>query len=215
MNAPSWAAEVAELYSERGLGGRLEPEGRFAVLVVDLVNGFTDPSYPPGSDLSDVVAATKRVLDAARETEALVVFTTIEFAEDQQDSSVWLRKMPALRVLVVGSDLVAVDERLSPRAGETVLAKQAASAFSGTELAEVLRREGVGSVLVCGATTSGCIRATVIDACSLGWPTFVPRQAVGDRAAGPHAANLIDIDAKYADVIDLDQALELLVGGGQ
>ena len=161
------------------------------------------PQCPHGAPARGRVAA-------ARRTGAFVAFTTIVFAEDEIDRVVWLQKMPALRTLLAGTPWVELDERLDRTSGEPLVAKKAASAFSGTDLADILRQAGVGTVIVCGATTSGCIRATAIDACSLGWPTFVPREAVGDRSAGPHEANLLDIDAKYADVVTIDEALAML-----
>lgn len=199
-------------YAARGLGGRLDPGKRPAVLVVDLINGFTDPACPPGSDLDDVVAATRALLDGARPAGVPVLFTSIAFTPVQLDETLWLVKMPAMRVLTVGSRWVDVDARLGRRTDELVVTKQAASAFTGTDLAARLAAAEVDSIILCGATTSGCIRATAIDACALGLPTFVPRDAVGDRARGPHEANLVDIDAKYADVVEQDVALAMLAG---
>ncbi|WP_327579041.1 isochorismatase family protein [Streptomyces sp. NBC_00145] len=214
MTSPGWIDEVQEQYAGSGLGGRLTPGQRPAVVVVDLIRGFTDPQCPPGSDLDAVVTETARVLDAARAVSVPVVFTTIAFAPDELDSTVWLRKMPALRVLIEDTPWVDIDERLTPRADEPVLAKRAASAFFGTALAKLLTSWGTDSVLVCGATTSGCVRATAIDACALDLPVFLPRQCVGDRAQGPHQANLLDIDAKYGDVIGVADALAILRESG-
>jgi maleamate amidohydrolase len=202
--------EVWAAYRKRGLGGRLEPGQRPAVVVVDLVNGFTDPECPPGSDLDAVVAATRELLDAARAASRPVLFTTIAFAPAELERTVWLQKMPALGVLLEGSRWVEVDERLGRRPDEPLVRKRAASGFAGTSLSALLAARGADSVIICGATTSGCIRATAIDACTLDWPAFVPRECVGDRAPGPHEANLLDIDAKYADVIGLGDALHLV-----
>ncbi|NMI02287.1 isochorismatase family protein [Pseudonocardia sp. K10HN5] len=202
--------DVRERYAARGLGGRLQPGARPAVVVIDLIRGFTDPACSPGSDLSAVVAATRQVLDVARAADVPVVFTSITFAAAELDTTLWLVKMPAMRALLAGSKWVEVDDRLARRQDEAVITKQAASGFNGTDLAGRLAAAGADSLVLCGATTSGCIRATAIDACALGIPTFVPRECVGDRAAGPHEANLLDIDAKYADVIDLADALALL-----
>lgn len=210
MSGPDWLGDVREHYARRGLGGRLQPGARPAVVVIDLIRGFTDPACPPGSDLDAVVAATRQVLDAARAASAPVLFTSIAFTPDELDSTLWLTKMPAMRALLADSPWVAVDERLAPRPDEPVVTKRAASGFHGTDLAARLSAARADSLVLCGATTSGCVRATAIDACALGIPTFVPRECVGDRASGPHEANLFDIDAKYADVIDLDQALAQL-----
>lgn len=210
MSAVEWIDDVRASYTARGLGGRLGRAAQPAVVVVDLIRGFTDPHCPPGSDLDDVVAATARVLEAARSKGAPVFFTSIAFDAFDIDALVWLRKMPGLRILRVGTPWVDVDERLARRPDEPVVVKKAASAFGGTELAEALHMIGADSVVICGATTSGCVRATAIDACALNLSTYVPRECVGDRAAGPHEANLLDIDTKYADVISVDDALAMI-----
>jgi nicotinamidase-related amidase len=210
VSAPDWIDAVGTQYAARGLGGRLEPGRRPAVVVVDLVRGFTDPEAPPGSDLDAVVAATRALLERARAAGLPVIYTTIAYGAGELDSVLWVRKIPAMRVLVEGTEWVEVDERLDRRPDEPVIVKRAASAFNRTALDAMLRAAGADSLIVCGATTSGCIRATAIDACAAGWPTFVPRECVGDRAAGPHEANLFDIDAKYADVVGLDDALALV-----
>lgn len=182
---------------------------RAAVLVVDLIRGFTDPAFPAGADLGEVVRHTRRVLDAARAAGNPVIHTSIVFTPLHLDHSVWLRKMPAMRGLVEGSPWTLPDERLAVRADEPLLYKQAASAFTGTGLAALLAGLGCDSLIVCGATTSGCVRATVVDACMAGWPTFVPRQCVGDRALAPHEASLFDIQAKYGELIDVEAACAL------
>jgi nicotinamidase-related amidase len=214
MSVIDWTDAVRAQYAGQGLGGRLTPRGRPALIVVDLVRGFTDPACPPGFDMDDVVTSASRLVDAARDAGVPVFFTTIAFRPDELAETVWLRKMPALQSLVEGTRWVEVDDRLQRRETEPLLTKKAASAFAGTELEPLLRAVGVDTLVVCGATTSGCVRATVIDACALGWPTFVPRGGVGDRAAGPHEANLLDIDAKYADVVHLDEALAILDPAG-
>lgn len=205
-----WAEQVREQYRRRGVGERLAFGERYAVVVVDLINGFTDPGCPPGADLDEVVERTARLLERARAAELPVLFTTIAYQERELDELVWLRKMPALRVLTEGSHWSEVDGRLGVRATEPVLAKKAASAFHGTGLAGWLADAAVDGVVVCGATTSGCVRATAIDACAENFPAVVVRECVGDRAAGPHEANLFDIDAKYADVRSADEVEEVL-----
>ena len=180
---------------------------RPAVLVVDFSCGFTDPACTLGSDLTAEVEATKRLLDAAREKGLPVVFTTIGFEPSLKDGGLWLQKVPALGDLQLGGHWVEIDPRLEPREDETVIVKKGASAFFGTNLAAILVSQQIDSVILCGATTSGCIRATAVDLLQNGWPTLVPRECVGDRAQAPHEANLFDIQAKYADVVPLDDAL--------
>jgi N-formylmaleamate deformylase len=122
----------------------------------------------------------------------------------------WLRKAPGLAVLATGSELVEIDARLEPAAGEAILVKKGASAFFGTDLADRLRDLGVDTVVICGATTSGCVRASVVDSVQSDFPTLVVREAVGDRARAPHDANLFDIEQKYGDVISVDDAVAYL-----
>lgn len=206
----TWTSEVLERYQNSGLAGRLLAGQRPAVIVVDLQLGFTTPSAGPGFALDSEVAATRTLIDLARQLQLPVLFTTIVFDDETApQAATWLRKMPALGVLASGSGWEDIDARLDPRPDEPVITKQTASAFAGTDLADRLRALGVDTLLVCGATTSGCVRATVVDACALNFPSFVVGEAVGDREAGPHEAALLDIDAKYGDVVSLEQALAI------
>lgn len=198
------------VYDRAGLGQAVTLGDRPAVLIVDFSCGFTDPACALGSDLTAEVEATKRLLDAARGKGIPVVFTTVGFEPSLKDGGLWLQKVPALGDLQVGGHWVDIDPRLEPRADETVILKKGASAFFGTNLAAVLVSQQIDSVILCGATTSGCIRATAVDLLQNGWPTLVPRECVGDRAKAPHDANLFDIQAKYADVVGLDEALAYL-----
>lgn len=202
--------EAQRLHGTTGVAGALPRPAHVGVVVVDLVEGFTNPLHPPGADLDSVVADTRTLIDAARRVGRPVWFTTIAYPEGGGSMTTWLAKMPALACLTVGSPLVEVDGRLAPRDDEPVIVKQAASAFFGTDLRERIRAAGCDGILITGATTSGCVRATVVDACSHDIPAFVVRPCVGDRAAGPHDASLVDMEAKYADVIGLEEALSLV-----
>lgn len=206
----TWVTDTTDFYANRGIGGALEPVKKPAIVVVDLIKGFTDPSFPAGSDLVEVLSATRQLLDVAREHGVPIIYTTIAFNEMQVKSLVWLRKMKAMAGLLEGSPWIEVDERLARKSAEPVIVKQAASSFTGTPLASMLIALGVDGVIVTGAVTSGCVRATAVDACMLGWPVFVPRECVGDRATGPHDANLFDIQAKYGDVCSLEQAIAMV-----
>ncbi len=202
-----------ETYERAGFGGRIVPGLRPAVVVIDLNRGFTEPEWPIGGDLTDVVAATARLIEAARPLGAPVVFTTIAYDEaDVAGGVVWLRKARGLAILREGSEPVAIDPRLPREPTDPLIAKRGASGFAGTALASVLAGFGVDTVLMCGTTTSGCVRASVVDAVQSGFQVLVPRECVGDRAQGPHEANLFDIDQKYGDVIALEQALDYLHG---
>ena len=210
QQVPEGAADLRERYRRGGLMGKLTPGSAPAVVVVDLQNGFTDTAYAPGSDLDDVVVATRRLIDVARAVGIPVVFTTIAFPSDDGIAATGLRKMPAMTELRVGTASADIDDRLDRLDDERLVVKQTASAFAFTDLADHLEDLGVDHVLVTGATTSGCVRATVVDACAANIPAFVVRECVGDRESGPHHASLLDIDAKYGDVISLETAIEMM-----
>jgi maleamate amidohydrolase len=207
--------EARRIYAAARLGQAVTMGERPAVLVVDFSCGFTDPECALGSDLSDEVEATRRLLDAARAKGLPVVFTTIGFEPSLKDGGLWLQKVPSLGDLQIGGRWVEIDPRLAPREDETIVLKKGASAFFGTNLSSILVSQDVDSVVLCGATTSGCIRATAIDLLQNGFPAMVPRECVGDRAQAPHEANLFDINAKYADVVSLHDVLVYVesVGG--
>ena len=200
------------VYEKAGLGESVTLGSRPAVVVIDFSCGFTDPDCPLGSDLTAEVEATRRVLDAARAKGLPVIFTTIAFEPSLKDGGLWLQKVPTLGELQLGGRWAEIDPRLGAREDETVIVKKGASGFFGTNLASVLVSQGVDSVVLCGATTSGCVRATAVDLLQYGWPTLVPRECVGDRAQAPHDANLFDIQAKYADVVPVDQAIAYVEG---
>ena len=206
--------EARRVYEAARLGQAVTMGERPAVLVVDFSCGFTDPGCALGSDLSAEVEATRRLLDAARAKGLPVIFTTIGYEPSLTDGGLWLQKVPTLGELQVGGRWVEIDPRLAPREDETIVLKKGASAFFGTNLASILVSQRVDSVVLCGATTSGCIRATAIDLLQYGFPALVPRECVGDRAQAPHEANLFDIQAKYADVVSLDDALAYVAGVG-
>jgi maleamate amidohydrolase len=202
--------QARDVYAKAGLGQAVTMGERPAVLVIDFSCGFTDPECALGSDLTSEVEATRRVLDAARAKGLPVVFTTIGFEPSLKDGGLWMQKVPALAALQMGGKWVEIDARLDRRDDETVIVKKGASGFFGTNLASVLVTQHADSVILCGATTSGCVRATAIDLLQYGWPTMVPRECVGDRAQAPHEANLFDIQAKYADVVSVDEAVGYL-----
>ena len=199
--------QARAVYERAGLGQAFRLGSRPAVLVIDFSCGFTDPECALGADMTPQVEATRRLLDAARAKGLPVVFTTIGFEPSLKDGGLWLQKVPTLGDLQVGGRWVEIDPRLERREDETIVLKKGASAFFGTNLASILISQRVDAVILCGATTSGCIRATAIDLLQYGFPTIVPRECVGDRAQAPHEANLFDIQAKYANVVPLEDAL--------
>lgn len=200
------AAELAR-YRSKGFAAEIGCGSRPAVVVVDFIRAFTEAGSPLAADLEAELVATGELLAVARAAALPVVFTTTAFAADMTDAGLFVAKVPSLSGLIEGTAAVELDPRLGRRAGETQLVKKYASAFFGTVLAATLTALGVDTVFVAGCTTSGCVRATVVDALQCGFRALVPRQCVGDRAAGPHRANLLDIHAKYGDVVELDEAL--------
>ena len=207
--------DTREVYERARLGQSVTLGSRPAVLVVDFSRGFTDPASTMGSDLTSEVEATTRLLAAARAKGIPVVFTTIGFESNLKDGSLWLQKAPGLAELQIGGKWVEIDPRLQRGEDEVVILKKGASAFFGTNLPSVLVSQGVDTIVLCGATTSGCIRATAVDLLQCGYPTLVPRECVGDRAQAPHEANLVDIQAKYADVVSAEDALSYLESVGE
>ncbi len=191
-----------------GFHGRAGFGAKPALVVVDVNRGFTDPASPLVCDLDECVAAIARLLEAFRGAGLPVVFTTVCYDEfGRKAAAVFIEKVPALVVLEPGSDWVEIDARIAPAQGEPVLAKYFASAFFGTTLASLLASAGCDTVVVTGASTSGCVRATALDALQHGYRVVVPREAVGDRNPAAHEANLYDIDTKYGDVVSLAETL--------
>lgn len=205
-----WIDETEAYYAEHGFGGEVGVGEQPALLVVDLITAFTDPETDLGSDVEGVLAQTERLLAAFREADLPRYFTTVAFEESYGDAGQWIKKVPALRELERGTDAVEVDERVAPVGDERVIEKKYASAFFGTDLETELTTHRVDTLVIAGVTTSGCIRATAVDSLQYGYRTIVPADAVGDRAEGPHRANLFDIDAKYGDVVETDDVLARL-----
>jgi len=206
-------SDAGEIYGERGFGGRQGAGRRPALVVVDFNYGFTDPESPLHCDTDEAVAATARLLEAARAGGAPVAFTTLEFDEaGKRLARAFIAKAPALTMLTPGSRWAKIDERIAPREDEPVLLKLFASAFFGTALQPMLTAAGCDTLVVTGASTSGCVRATVVDALQHGLMVLVPREAVADRAKSAHEASLIDIDAKYGDVVSVEDAIAVLSG---
>ena len=204
--------QARNLYRERGIAERVGFGRRPAIIVVDFMVGFTDTESPLAGDLDGPLNETVRILTVARQRGVPVILTTVEYDPSLKDAGLFLRKVPSLSWLVTGSRWVELDERLERRDGEVVLKKKYASAFFGTDLATLLTSQGVDTLIITGCTTSGCIRATAVDALQNGFHAIVPREAVGDRAEGPHEANLFDIDAKYGDVVSVGEVLRYLEG---
>ncbi len=205
--------ETRRLYQERGLGRRQGAGTRPALVVVDLNYAFTDPESPLHCDTDAAIAANVRLLEAARGGGCPVAFTTLEYDEGAQKvARAFIDKVPALLLLAPGTRWPQIDARIAPVAGEPVLMKLFASSFFGTPLGAMLAASHCDTLVVTGASTSGCVRATVVDGVQHGYRVVVPREAVADRAVGPHESALFDIDSKYGDVLSTDETVELLAG---
>jgi maleamate amidohydrolase len=194
-----------------GFHGQVGFGERPALVVVDMNVAFTDPSSPLACPLDGVVAAIQELLRESRAAGFPVVYTTVAYDEEgRRAAAAFIDKVPALLTLEAGSPWVEIDPRIAPLPGEPVLTKLFASAFFGTELSSLLAAAGCDTLVVTGASTSGCVRATAVDALQHGYRPIVPREAVGDRNPEAHEANLYDIDAKYGDVVAVEEALARL-----
>lgn len=207
---PHDATDTA-IYEKQGFGNRMGFGQKPALLVIDFINGFNDPDQFGGGSIQQAIDRTAELLAAARHMDLPIVFTSHVYAEDGSEEGVFNLKSPGMaEKLRRGTHAVQVVDELAPRPGERVLEKHYPSGFCNTDLAAWLARRGVDTAIVTGCTTSGCVRATVVDAMSSGFRPIVPRECSGDRAEGPHEANLFDIDQKYGDVMSLDEVLDEL-----
>jgi nicotinamidase-related amidase len=195
---------MADLDREsQGLGSRP------ALLLVDLIESFTDPGCPLGCAADGVVEANRQLLQAFRNKALPIAFTTVVY-HDERKARVFRDRVPALELLKPGTRWVKIDERVAPAPGEAVFEKCWASAFFKTGLDEYLRNQGVDSLVVTGLTTSGCVRASAVDGLQHDYRVVIPLEAVGDRNEEAHRANLFDLNAKYADVLDLKEVLAMI-----
>ena len=199
-----------DVYAKQGFGASSGFGVAPALLIVDFVNGFNDPDLFGGGNIPQAIANTKRLLAAARAKRIPVCFTRVVYAGDGSDAGVFCLKAPKLSVLTEASQASQVVDELAPAPGEYVLRKTQPSAFFGTDLAPWLIRRRVDTVIVTGATTSGCVRASVVDSMSHNFRTVVVSDGVGDRASGPHEANLFDMRQKYADLLTADEVIARL-----
>jgi len=205
-------SELDDDYAGAGFGRPLEWGSAPAVLVVDMVRAY----FQPGAELylgsRDCLDATARVLAAARARGVPVIYTRVEYGPGGVDGGLFFKKVGALRHFVAGAGntLGEIVPEIAPGPNDLVITKQYASAFFGTSLAATLAAGRIDTLVVCGVSTSGCVRATAVDAISYGYLPVVVRQAVGDRDPRPHEASLFDLAAKYAEVLDEAAVVERL-----
>jgi maleamate amidohydrolase len=191
-----------EIYKRQGFAQKLGLGKSPALVSVDFVVGFTDPAHFGGGNIGAAIEKTIPLLAFARARSWPVAHTRVVYAADGSDAGMFARKAPGLRKLTEDSPLSQIVPALAPRAGELVIRKRQASAFFGTELCSWLIARGIDTLIVTGRTTSGCVRATVVDSIAHNLRTIVAVDCVGDRAIGPHTANLFDMGQKYADLMD-------------
>ncbi|HEV7611770.1 MAG TPA: N-carbamoylsarcosine amidohydrolase [Steroidobacteraceae bacterium] len=199
-----------ESYGRQGFGTTLRAKAPVGLLIVDFVNGFADPAVFGGGNIREAIERTIPLLAAARERNWPIAHTRIVFADDGADRNIFTLKVPGMLMLKETAHNSGIVPALAPRDGELVVRKTVPSAFFGTPLAEWLSRRGVQTLAVAGAVTSGCVRASVVDAMQYGFRPFVLSDCVGDRAIGPHDANLFDMAQKYAEVMPRNEALQVL-----
>ena len=199
-----------EIYQRQGFGNSSGIGQRPALLIIDFVNGFANPDQFGGGNIGEAIENTRVLLVEARSLGLPIAFTRVVYADDGSDAGVFTLKAPALTQLterVFGSQIV---DQLKPMDGEYIVRKTQPSAFFGTNLTAWYVSKGVDTVIVTGCTTSGCVRASVIDSMSYNFKTVVASDCVGDRALGPHEANLFDMEQKYADLMNSSEIIEVL-----
>lgn len=202
------AAEESTFFAERGFGRRIGFGERAALLAVDYMKAFTDPSMPLGAKLDDEIAATNRLIDAAHEHTIPVLYSVAWYDEDGfKDAGLWAMKQGGIATLKAGSSAVELDPRLHRVPADIVLLKKYASCFYGTDIVARLNSRRVDTLIIAGCTTSGCVRATAVDALQNGFRPIIAREAVGDRSRAAHEQSLFDLDQKYGDVMAVDEIL--------
>lgn len=200
------SAEQA-FFAQRGFGLTIGFGRRPAVLVIDMIQAFTDPQAMLGAPLSAQIEATQALLASARARGLPIFFSTVSYDDgDFKDAGIWALKQKGVMTLRAGTPGVELDPRLQRLSGEGWLVKKYASCFFGTDLTSRLLSRGVDTLLLAGCTTSGCVRASAVDALQTGLRPMVVRECVGDRSQAAHDQSLFDLQAKYADVVGLDEA---------
>ncbi len=199
-----------EIYQKQGFGNSSGIGQRPALLIVDFVNGFVNPDQFGGGNIGEAIENTQGLLAEARVLRLPIAFTRVVYADDGSDAGVFTLKAPALTQLTENAFGSQIVDQLRPRGGEYIVRKTQPSAFFGTNLAAWYVSKSVDTVIVTGCTTSGCVRASVIDSMSYNFKTVVASDGVGDRALGPHDANLFDMEQKYADLMTCSEITEVL-----
>lgn len=194
-----------DIYRRQGFANPMGLGHAPALLIIDFVHGFTDPAHFGGGNIGEAIVATQALLTLARAKGWPVAHTRVVYADDGSDAGAFAMKVPALLKLTETSKLAQIVPELTPTRGEAIFRKKHASAFFGTDLAAWLAFRRIDTLLIAGCTTSGCVRASVIDASAHNVRPIVVTDCVGDRALGPHEANLFDMGQKYADLMSMSE----------
>lgn len=204
-------------YKKAGFGGRLEFGSSPALLIVDVCRAYVDPASAlyAGPDAETALQNNVALRDRARELGLPVIFTEVKYHPSGVDGGLFFKKVPALKHFVAGHPMAAFLPELTPEGTDTLVTKQYPSAFFGTSLAAMLTSMHVDTLLITGYSTSGCVRASVLDALQNGFVPFVVEDACADRAEGPHASNIFDLKSKYAEIVSTEEALSLMAGGSE
>lgn len=203
--------EDEEFFKARGFGIKIGFGERPALIIIDMLKGFTDPKMPLGAPLESQIEAQKPLLEVAHQRDIPVIFSTVIYYDaDIKDAGLWGIKMKGSFTLKAGTPAVEIDPRLDMQKGDSLLVKKYASCFFGTDLLSRLNNMRADTLIITGCTTSGCVRATAVDAVQNGFRPMVVREAVGDRSAAAHDQSLFDLNAKYADVVSLDETLQYM-----
>ena len=198
-------------FAERGFGMKMGFGKTPALLVIDLIKAFTDASTMLGSNLDAQVEQSNKLIDASHRRSIPVFFSTVIYEQaDLGDSGIWAMKHKGTRLLRAGSDMVKLDPRVHAEDRDALIVKKYASCFFGTDLVPRLMSHSVDTLVITGCSTSGCVRATAVDACQYGFRPIVVREAVGDRSQAAHEQSLFDLHSRYADVCDIDEVLTYL-----
>jgi maleamate amidohydrolase len=202
-------ANEEQFFKERGFGMKMGFGKKPLLIVIDYVNAFTDSTTMLGSNLDREVEHTNRLIDAAHGRGIPVIFSTVVYEEDDlRDSGIWAMKHKGTRLLRTGTPMVELDSRLHRKPSDAILVKKYASCFFGTDLVPRLLSHSADTLVITGCSTSGCVRATAVDACQNGFRPIVVREAVGDRSKAAHEQSLFDLHSRYADVTGVDEVLD-------
>lgn len=201
-----------DIYSKQGMGQRMGFGSRPALLIIDLQNAFTDENFFGGYNINQAIDNTEMLLQASRQAQIPVAHVRFATSNDGSDIGPFGIKVPRLKDLIDGDPAADIVEALTPLKNEFVSIKHHGSAFFGTNLHAWLTFKGVDTLLISGCATSGCVRASTVDASAYGYRPMVVVDCVGDRAQGPHESNLFDMGQKYADLVSLDEAKAYLAG---